>query len=86
MQSKVSSIHFPFTLCDDTEIQNLNNSNSMRFCESLPKLEVLTEVSKFANQSDNEVDYNLHIHSSCKYYTVNEVQNFKINNNFNIFH
>ena len=31
----------------------------MRFCESLPKLEVLTEVSKFANQSDNEVDYKM---------------------------
>ena len=33
----------------------------MRFCEFLPKLEVLTEVSKFANQFDNEVDYNLPI-------------------------
>ena len=57
----------------------------MRFCESLPKIEVLTEVSKFDNQSDNEVDYNLPIHSSCKYYTVNEVQNLKINNNFTYF-
>ena len=47
---------------------------------------MLTEISKFANQSDNEVDYNLPIHSSCKYYTVNEVQNLRINNNFNIFH
>ena len=69
MQSKVSSIQLSF-YSDDTEIQNLNNSNSMRFCESLPKLEVLTEVSKFANQSDNVVDYNLPIHSSCKYYTI----------------
>ena len=53
---KFHHFNFPFTLCDDTEIQNLNNSNSMSFCESLPKLEVLTEVSKFSNQSDNEVD------------------------------
>ena len=83
---KFHHFNFPFTLCDDTEIQNLNNSNSMSFCESLPKLEVLTEVSKFSNQSDNEVDYNLPIRSSCKYYSVNEVQNLKINNNFNIFH
>ena len=30
----------------------------MRFYETLPKLEVLTEVSKFTHQSDNEVDYN----------------------------
>ena len=36
---KVKFHHYnsPFTLSDDTEIQNLNNSNSMRFCESLPK-------------------------------------------------
>ena len=33
-----------------------------------------------------EVDYNLPIRSSCKYYTVNEVQNLKFTNNFNIFH
>ena len=83
---KFHQYNFPFTLCNDTEIQNLNNSNSMGFCESLPKLEVLTEVSKFAHQSASEVDYNLPIRSSCKYYTVDEVQNLKINNNFNIFH
>ena len=26
---KFHQYNFPFTLCDDTEIQNLNNSNSM---------------------------------------------------------
>ena len=58
----------------------------MRFCESLPELEILTEVSKFSNQSDNEVDYNLPIRSSCKYYSVNEMQNLKSKINFNLFH
>ena len=33
---------FPFILCDNIEIQNLNNNNSMKFCESLPKFEVVT--------------------------------------------
>ena len=50
----------------------------MRFCESLPKLDVITEVSKFSTQSESEVDYNLPIRSSCKYYTVNEIQKLKI--------
>ena len=58
----------------------------MSFCECLPKLEVVTEVSKFSNLSDNEVDYNLPILSSCKYYSVNEVQKLKNKDNFNIFH
>ena len=42
----------------------------MRFCESLPKLQVMTEVNKFSIQLENEVDYNLPILSSCMYYTV----------------
>ena len=46
--------NFPFTLCDDVEIQNLNNSNPLKFCESLPTFEVVSEVSKFANHSANE--------------------------------
>ena len=83
---KFHHYNFPFTLCDDNEIRNLNNSNSMRFCESLPKLQIMTEVSKFSNQLDNEVDYNLPIRLNCKYFTVNEVQNLKNKNNFNIFH
>ena len=56
------------------------------FCESLPRLQVMTEVSKFSNQLDNEIDYNLPIRSNCKYFTVNEVRNLKNKNNFNIFH
>ena len=58
----------------------------MRFCESLPKFGIVKEVSKFSNQSDKEIDYNLPIRSSCKYYTVAEVQNLNIKDNFNLFH
>ena len=39
---KFHHYNFPFTLCDNIEIENLNNSNSIRFCESLPKLDVMT--------------------------------------------
>ena len=85
---KVKANHntFPFTLCDDIEIQNINNSNSIRYCESLPAFEVVNEVSKFSNQSNNEVDYNLPARSTCKYYTVNEFQKVNMTNNLNIFH
>ena len=78
--------NFPFTLCDDIEIQNINNSNSIKFCECLPSFNVVNDVSKFSNQYHNEVDYNLPIYTSCKYYTVGEFQNLKPSNNLDIFH
>ena len=78
--------NFPFTLCDDIEIQNINNSNSLRFCESLPTFEVVSEVSKFSILTCNEVNYNLPVRTTCKYYSINEFQNLKTLNNLNIFH
>ena len=58
----------------------------MKFCNSLPQFEVITEVSKFSNYPDNEPDYNLPIHTSCKFYMINEVQKLKTSLNLNIFH
>ena len=83
---KANHNNFPFTLCDDIEIQNINNSNAIRYCESLPAFEVVNGVSKFSNQSNNEVDFNLPVRSTCKYYTVNEFQKLNKTNNLNIFH
>ena len=83
---KFHHINFPFTLCDDIEINNMNNSNSMKFCDSLSKFEVVAEASKFSNYTDNDPDYNLPISSSCRYYTINEIQNLKTSSNLNIFH
>ena len=58
----------------------------MKFCDSLPKFEVITEVSKFSNYPDNEPDYNLPVRTNCKYYMINEVQKLKTSLNLNIFH
>ena len=54
-------------------------------CDSLPKFAIVNEVSKFSNQYDKEIDYNLPVCTSYKYYTVNEFQTLK-NSNLNIFH
>lgn len=40
--------HIPFTLSDDHDINMINNSDSMKFCESLPTLEEIYESSKFS--------------------------------------
>ena len=83
---KFHHLNFPFTLCDDIEINNMNNSNSMKFCDSLSKFEVVADASKFSNYTDNDPDYNLPISSSCRYYTINEIQNLETSSNLNIFH
>ena len=74
---KANHKNFPFTLCDDIEIQNINNSNSLRFCEFLSRFEVVSEVSKFSNITCNEIDYNLPVRTTCKYYSANEFLNLK---------
>ena len=44
----------PFTRCDNSELNNINTSNSMRFLESLPNVEIANETSQFSNVSSNE--------------------------------
>ena len=44
----------PFTRCDNSELTNLNTSNSMRFLESLPNVEIVNDGSKFSNVTSNE--------------------------------
>ena len=50
----------------------MNNSNSTVFLESLPELELVTEVSKFSNLQAYDLDLNMANQNDCKYYTVNE--------------
>ena len=38
--------HIPFTLCDTSDLNNLNNSDNMKYSEHFPKLETIYETSK----------------------------------------
>ena len=42
---------FPFTLCSISELMNINNSNTMEFCEVLPSLETIEETASFEKYS-----------------------------------
>ena len=57
----------------------------MKFCDSLPKFEVVTEASKFSFNSENDLII-IYQCTSCNYYTTNEVRNLKTLSNLNIFH
>ena len=76
--------NIPFTLSDNSEIERINMSDNMRFCETLPSLEVISLANELYDNSNFE--QNIPSLLSTKYYSVNAVQNLKIKNNLNIFH
>ena len=76
----------PFIRCDNSELVNINNSNSMRFLESLPTVEIVNEATKYYFTSSNDASIELPSKSCSKYYSVNDFQLLNISNNFNIFH
>ena len=43
----------PFTRCGNKELENINNSNTMAFTESLPDKEMVNETIKFSNVTGN---------------------------------
>ena len=76
----------PFTLCDLSEIIKINNSDSMKFCNFLPSLDIMSQSNEMANTAVNDIDNNLPTLTNCKYYSVKDYQKMKVENNFNIFH
>ena len=86
---KFNRDNLAFTLTDDSEINKINNSNSMRFCEFLPSLENITETNKFINfqlHDQNDPDVNLPSLLKTEYYSVSAFQALNNANNLNIFH
>ena len=77
---------FPFTLLDNMEMLNMNNSDSTKFCKILPKFDVNCITSKFSNLNSYDIDANLPNNVNCKYYSVEEIHNMEAFNNLNIFH
>ena len=48
--------HIPFTLCDTSDLVNINISDTMDFCKNLPSLEIIHETSSFYKYSLPDVD------------------------------
>ena len=76
----------PFTLTDTFELEKINQSDNMKFCQYLPTLNSVNlthELPDFPNQDEDD---ELPNHLNSKYYSVYEFQKLKVQNNFNIFH
>ena len=78
--------HIPFTLSDEHEIDMINNSDTMKFCENLPTLEEIYETSKFSSFPKPMEEATSPSNLNSKYHTVRDFQKLKIQKNFNIFH
>ena len=85
---KFNHTNFAFTLADDSDIDKINNSDSMSFCEFLPSFECVTETDKFMNVElyENDFDQNISSLLHSKYYIVNAFQESNNLNSLNIFH
>ena len=78
--------HVPFTSCSLSELVNINNSDTMEFCNFLPSLEVVRESSSFAKYSQPDPDLDLPNLVNSGYHSVSDFQNLNIQKNFNLFH
>ena len=83
---KQNHLNFPFTLSENSEIDNINSSDNMRFCESLPTLEEIYETNKFTSYPQPLEEATLPSNLNSKYHRVTDFQKLKIEKNFNIFH
>ena len=82
--------NFPFTLCDNQNLTNINTCDRMNVIEYLPNEEILKELSQypcFSQVSDND-DGELITPEllSSKYHTVHEFQNLNLEDRLNVFH
>ena len=76
----------PFTLSDTSELIKINNSDTMEFCKTIPSLEIIQETASYEKYSLPDIDSTFPNLLTSKYHSVNEVQNLKIEEDFNIFH
>ena len=62
--------NIPFTLCDDVDLNNINNSNSMKYFEKLPSFPVMSVVDQISRVNNNDIDCNIPFDIDCEYYAV----------------
>ncbi len=78
--------NIPFISSSTSELININNSDTMEFCNYLPSLEIVHETHTFEKYSLPDANFDLPNLVNSKYHSVEEFQKLKIENKFNIFH
>ena len=83
---KENYVNIPFTISDNFELDSVNKSDNMKFCENLPSLEEIYETTKWSEYPRPMEEASLPSNLKSKYHTVYDFQKLKIEKNFNIFH
>ena len=76
--------HFPFTLVDNSLLDKIIFSNSMKFCESLPNVDTIQLADDIYQGAEH--DQNISYLLDSKYHSVNTFQSLNSKNSFNLFH
>ncbi len=74
--------NIPFISCGLSELININNSDTMEFCNYVPALEVVCEASSFSKYSQPDPGLDLPNLVNSKYHSVSEFQDLGIEKNF----
>ena len=75
----------PFMFQDNIDIENLNNTDSNKFFEMLPKFNIMSEINNLSNKA-HDIDANIDDPINCKYYSVEELKMISRKKALNIFH
>ena len=75
----------PFMFQDNTDLENLNNTDSNMFFEMLPKFNIMSEISNLSNKP-HDIDANIDDSINCKYFSVEDLKTIPGKKALNIFH
>ena len=76
----------PFSRCNNEQLIMLNKTNTLKFLESLPSVEILNETSKFFDETLFTNRFEIPSKTSSKYYSVDQFQKLDNSSKLNIFH
>ena len=76
----------PFTMCSNSEINKINQSDSMEFCHALPNKDVISFSRNLTNFSQDDFDQNVPELLESDYHSINKFQNLNNKNKLNLFH
>ena len=77
---------FPFGLQNNHDLQNIMNSESLKFLENLPSYKTTSKAYNIDSLSQSGIDKNIITNINSRYYSANEFKTIKNNNSFNILH
>ena len=78
--------HIPFTRLLNTEMTNMNDSDTMKFLETFPSQNIVHETTKISSIKLTDIIEDLPSKSNSKYYALDQFKKVKLSGKFSVFH